>query len=136
MIHLKFYLNFSSWTIWCLYISASQWINTKVLFLLYMFFFLQFLLSFICDISYLMWSTSCLLAVCPVFFFWEFFGTLFISFLIINLFFIGVQFTNIQNNTQCSSRQVPHSVPVTHSPPPYLNIFNGSFSEFPSQSNS
>ena len=28
-------------------------------------------------------------------------------FLIINLFFIGVQFTNIQNNTQCSSRQVP-----------------------------
>ena len=28
-------------------------------------------------------------------------------FLIINLFFIGVQFANIQNNTQCSSRQVP-----------------------------
>ena len=38
-------------------------------------------------------------------------------FLIINLFFIGVQFANIQNNTQCSSRQVPPSVPVTHSPP-------------------
>ena len=34
-------------------------------------------------------------------------------FFIINLFFIGVQFTNIQNNTQCSSRQVPPSVPVT-----------------------
>ena len=30
--------------------------------------------------------------------------------------FIGVQFANIQNNTQCSSRQVPPSVPVTHSP--------------------
>ena len=27
-------------------------------------------------------------------------------FLIINLFFIGVRFANIQNNTQCSSRQV------------------------------
>ena len=38
-------------------------------------------------------------------------------FLIINLFFIGIQFANIQNNTQCSSRQVPPSVPVTHSPP-------------------
>ena len=33
-----------------------------------------------------------------------------------NLFFIGVQLTNIQNNTQCSSRQVSPSVPVTHSP--------------------
>ena len=32
---------------------------------------------------------------------------------IINLFFIGVQFANIQNNTQCSSHQVPTSVPVT-----------------------
>ena len=31
---------------------------------------------------------------------------------LINLFFIGVQFTNIQNNIQCSSRQVPPSVPV------------------------
>ena len=40
------------------------------------------------------------------------------SFFKINLFFIGVQSTNIQNNTQCSSRQVPPSVPVTHSPPP------------------
>ena len=30
-----------------------------------------------------------------------------IYFFIINLFFIGVQFTNIQNNTQCSSHQVP-----------------------------
>ena len=38
-------------------------------------------------------------------------------FLVINLFFIGVQFPNIQNNTQCSSRQVPPSVPITHSPP-------------------
>ena len=37
-------------------------------------------------------------------------------FLIINLFFIGVQFANIQNNTQCSSHQVTPSVPVTHSP--------------------
>ena len=35
-------------------------------------------------------------------------------FLIINLFFIGVQFNNIQNNTRCSSRQVPPSVPVTY----------------------
>ena len=34
-----------------------------------------------------------------------------------NFIFIGVQFANIQNNTQCSSRQVPPSVPVTHSPP-------------------
>ena len=39
-------------------------------------------------------------------------------FFIINLFFIGVQFANLQNNTQCSSRQVPPSVPITHSPPP------------------
>ena len=29
-----------------------------------------------------------------------------------------VQFAHIQNNTQCSSRQVPPSVPITHSPPP------------------
>ena len=44
---------------------------------------------------------------------------------LINLFFIGVQFTNIQNNTQCSSRQVPPSVPVTHSPrPPALLPFH------------
>ena len=37
------------------------------------------------------------------------FGYLFYLFFIflINLFFIGVQFANIQNNTQCSSRQVP-----------------------------
>ena len=41
----------------------------------------------------------------------------FILFLIINLFFIGVQFANIQNNTQCSSHQVTPSVPITHSPP-------------------
>ena len=34
----------------------------------------------------------------------------------INLFFIGVQFANIQNNTQCSSHQVPPSVPATQSP--------------------
>ena len=33
-----------------------------------------------------------------------------------NLFFIGVQLTNIQNNTQCSSRHGPPSVPFTHSP--------------------
>ena len=39
-------------------------------------------------------------------------------FFIINLFFIDVQFANLQNNTQCSSHQVPPSVPVTHSPPP------------------
>ena len=45
---------------------------------------------------------------------------LFLSFfLIINLLFIGVQFAHIQNNTQCSSRQVPPSVHVTHSPPPH-----------------
>ena len=34
-------------------------------------------------------------------------GLLWIEFFLIDLFFIGVQFTNIQNNTQCSSRQVP-----------------------------
>ena len=46
---------------------------------------------------------------------------LFLSFfLIINLLFIGVQFAHIQNNTQCSSHQVPPSVPVTHLPPPPL----------------
>ena len=39
-------------------------------------------------------------------------------FLIINLFFIGVQFANIQKNTQCLSRQVPPSVSATKSPPP------------------
>ena len=44
-------------------------------------------------------------------------------FLIINVFFIGVQFANIQNNTQCSSRQVPPSVPITHSPPPPILPF-------------
>ena len=43
-------------------------------------------------------------------------------FLIINLFFIGVQFANIQNNTQCSSRQVPPSVPVTQSPHPSAHL--------------
>ena len=47
---------------------------------------------------------------------------LFDLFFKINLFFIGVQLTNIQNNTQCSSRQVSPSVPITHSthfcPPP------------------
>ena len=32
--------------------------------------------------------------------------------------FIGVQFANIQNNTQCSSRQVPPSGPVTPTPCP------------------
>ena len=41
---------------------------------------------------------------------------------IINLFFIGVQFANIQNNTQCSSRQVPPSVPITQSPPPPAHL--------------
>ena len=41
-----------------------------------------------------------------------------IDFFLINLFFIGVQFVNIQNNTQCSSCQVPTSVPTTQSPPP------------------
>ena len=45
-------------------------------------------------------------------------------FLIINLFFIGVQFANIQS-TQCSSRQVPPSVPATPSPsPPVLLPFH------------
>ena len=39
----------------------------------------------------------------------------FLFFLMINLFFIGVQFVNIQNNTQCSSHQVPPSVPNTQS---------------------
>ena len=38
-------------------------------------------------------------------------------FLIINLLLIGVQFAHIQINTQCSIRQVPPSVHVTHSPP-------------------
>ena len=33
-------------------------------------------------------------------------------------FLIGVQFANIQHNTQCSSRQVSPSVPVTQSPIP------------------
>ena len=42
----------------------------------------------------------------------------FFFFLIMNLFFIGVQFANIQNSTQCSSRQVPPSVPVTIHPHP------------------
>ena len=44
----------------------------------------------------------------------------FIIFLIINLFFIGFQFANIQNNTQCSSRIVPPQCPSPihpHSPP-------------------
>ena len=40
------------------------------------------------------------------------------SFFFNKLIFIGVQFTNIQNNTQCSSRQVSPSVPVKHSPQP------------------
>ena len=36
-------------------------------------------------------------------------GSQYLFFLIINLFFIGVQFANVENNTQCSSRQVPPS---------------------------
>ena len=39
------------------------------------------------------------------------------SFFFNKIIFIGVQFTNIQNNTQCSSHQVSPSVPITHSPP-------------------
>ena len=47
------------------------------------------------------WKKSrCLLTDEQTFFFFK-----------INLFFIGVQFTNIQNNTQYSSHQVPPSVP-------------------------
>ena len=42
----------------------------------------------------------------------------FIFLFLINLFFIGVQFFNIQNNTQCSSRQMPTSMPIIQSPPP------------------
>ena len=34
------------------------------------------------------------------------------------IFFIGVQFANIQHKTQCSSRQVPPSLPITQSPQP------------------
>ncbi|XP_038296041.1 RNA/RNP complex-1-interacting phosphatase homolog isoform X2 [Canis lupus familiaris] len=52
-------------------------------------------------------------------------------FFIINLFFIGVQFANIQNNTQCSSRQVPPSVPVTHSPHPPPSSPSTTPSSFP-----
>ena len=48
-----------------------------------------------------------------------------------NLFFIGVQLTNIQNNTQCSSRQVSPSVPVTHSPPPPTSSPYSTPSSFP-----
>ena len=51
--------------------------------------------------------------------------------IIINLFFIGVQFANIQNNTRCSSRQVPPSVPVTHSPPPLPSSPSTTLSSFP-----
>ena len=38
------------------------------------------------------------------------------------IFVIGVRFANIQHNTQCSSRQVPPSVPITHSPPPPAHL--------------
>ena len=48
----------------------------------------------------------------------SFWGFAVLFFLIINLCFIGVQFANIQNNTQCSSHQVPPSVPITHHPHP------------------
>ena len=34
-----------------------------------------------------------------------------------NFIFYWCQFANIQNNTHCSFRQVPPSVPITHSPP-------------------
>ena len=53
-------------------------------------------------------------------------------FLIINVFFIGVQFANRQNNTQCSSRQVPPSVPITHSPHPPSSSPSTTPSSFPS----
>ena len=52
-------------------------------------------------------------------------------FLIINLFSIGAQFANIQNNTQYSSRQVPPLVPVTHSPPPLPSSPSTTPSSFP-----
>ena len=50
----------------------------------------------------------------------------FLLFLIINLFFIGVQFANIQNNTQCSP-----SVPITHSPHPLSSSPSTSPTSFP-----
>ena len=50
--------------------------------------------------------------------FYSFLWCFFVVVFIINLFFIGVQFPNIQNNTQCSYCQVPPSVPINHSPPP------------------
>ena len=50
----------------------------------------------------------------------------------INLFFIGVQFANTQNNTQRSSCQVPTSVPITQSPSPPTHLpFPTSTSLFP-----
>ena len=39
-----------------------------------------------------------------------------VGFFLINLFCFGVPFTNIQNNTQCSSRQCPS--PIHPHPPP------------------
>ena len=38
------------------------------------------------------------------------------------IFFIEALFANIQYNTQCSSHQVPSSVPVTQSPQPPANL--------------
>ena len=52
-------------------------------------------------------------------------------FLKINLFFIGVQFANISNNTQCSSHQVSTSVPVTQSPQPPPSSPSTTPSSFP-----
>ena len=52
-------------------------------------------------------------------------------FFIVNLFFIGVQFTNIQNNTQCSSRQVPPQCPSPIHPHPPPSSPSTSPSSFP-----
>ena len=57
---------------------------------------------------------------------------LFLSFFFNNKFFIGVQFANIQNNTQGLSRQVPPPVPITHSPYPPPSSPSTTPSSFPS----
>ena len=48
--------------------------------------------------------------------------TLFNLFYFFFLFLIGVQFANIQHNIQCSSHQVPPSVPITQLPRPPTHL--------------
>ena len=54
-----------------------------------------------------------------------------VSFFIINLFLIVVQFANIQNDTRDWSCQMPNSMPPTQSPPPQPPPLPSPLAHFP-----